>query len=150
MLVDGITGLAVEMIGNASLRSRIPHMDAATCRQTAHDLEHSESKRESPAQIVANEQAWSKASFGLVSRLGGLLMRKAETRRQAEFTTRSLETARRTRQLMLRIGSRAIELETGRPVTNAAVLVPAVLSALPLDPETRIPMTTVPSGEVIP
>ena len=150
VLVDGITGLAVEMIGTASLRSRIPHLDAATSRQLAQDLERAESERESPGQIVKNERAWSNASFGLVSRLGGLLLRKAESRRHADFNTRALETARRTRQLMLRIGARAVELDTGRPVTNAAVLVPAVLSALPLDPETRIPMTAIPAGDVIP
>jgi hypothetical protein len=144
LLIDGINALAIETIGTASLRTQVPQLDAAFCRSAAQELERGETRREDPARILRTEKDWSAASFGLVSRMGGFFLRKAEAQRHEQFLGRYQETTRRTRRLMLLLGARAIELETGQPVTNVPGLVPAVLKAVPLDPETKEPMTEMP------
>jgi hypothetical protein len=47
---------------------------------------------------------------------------------------------RRTRQLALQLAARALELERGTPVKSADEVVPSVLKAVPLDPETGKPL----------
>ena len=109
LLSDGINALAVETIGTASLRAQAPYLNAEFCRKTAQELERAEARREQPERILRTEKAWSAASFGLVSRLGGLFLRQAEAQRHAEFTKRYQETTRRTHQLMLLLAARAAE-----------------------------------------
>lgn len=144
ILSDGINALVVETIGTASLRAQVPHLEAEFCRNAAQELERSEARREQPERILKTEKDWSAASFGLISRMGGLLLRNAEAHRHAEFTRRYQETTRRTRRLMLILGARAVELETGRRVTSPSDLVPGVLKSVPLDPEKGTPMTEIP------
>jgi len=141
---DGVNALAVETIGMASLRGQIPHLDAAFCRAAAQSLEQVEARREQPERILKTEKDWSAASFGLVSRLGGMFRRKLDVQRNAEFTLRYRETTRRTRRLMLILAGHAVELQTGKPVTNPSDLVPGVLRSVPLDPDKNTPMTEVP------
>jgi len=144
LLSDGINALAVETIGTASLRAQVPYLDAEFCRNAAQELERSEARRERPERILKTEKDWSAASFGLVGRVGGLLLRKPNAQRHAEFTGRYHETTRRTRRLMLILGARAVELETGQRVMSPSGLVPGVLKSVPLDPEKSTPMTEIP------
>lgn len=146
LLVDGLTALAIETVGAASLRSQVPQLDAATCRSLAQELAQHEQRREPPERILATEKAWSAASFGLVSRLGGLVLRKAETQRHAQFVSRYHDTTRNTRRLILALAARAVELETGTTVTHSSALVPAVLQSIPADPTTGNPITEIPGG----
>jgi len=146
ILSDGINALAVETIGAASLRAQVPYLDAEFCRNAAQELERYEARREQPERILKTEKDWSAASFGLISRMGGLFLRKAEAHRHAEFTRRYQETTRRTRRLMLILGARAVELETGRRVMSPSDLVPGVLKSVPLDPDNSAPMTEIPVG----
>ena len=144
LLSDGINALAVETIGAASLRAQVPYLDAGFCRSAGQELERSEARREQPGRILKTEKDWSAASFGLVSQVGGLFLRKAEAQRRAGFTGRYQETIRRTRRLMLIMAARAVELETGQRVLSPSGLVPGVLKSVPLDPETNTPMTDIP------
>jgi hypothetical protein len=144
LLLDGINAITIETVGTATLRSQVPHLDAAFCRSASQELERFEARREQPERILQTEKAWSTASFGLVSRVGGLLLRKSEARRHADFTGRYQEAIRRTRRLMLILASRAVELETGKKVANPSDLVPGVLKSVPLDPEKKTPMKEIP------
>lgn len=141
LLVDGITALTIETIGAASLRAQLAHLDAAFCRSTAQELERAEARRAAPEEILNTEKSWSHASFGLVSRVGGFLTRRADRQRAADFTKRSHDTTRRTRRLIVALATRAMELETGKPVAALTELVPGVLRAVPLDPASRLPLT---------
>lgn len=141
LLVDGITALTVETIGAASLRAQLPHLDAGFCRNAAQELERAEGRRAAPEDILKTEKAWSHASFGLVSRIGGFLTRRADQQRAADFTKRSHDTTRRTRRLIVALATRAMELESGKPVAALTELVPGVLRAVPLDPASRQPLT---------
>ena len=146
LLSDGVNALAVETIGTASLRAQVPLQAADFCRGAAQELERAEARREAPERIVQTEKAWSAASFGLVSRVGGLLLRKAEVQRHEQFTERYQQTVRRTRRLILVLAARAVELETGQRVTVPSDLVPGVLKSVPLDPAKNRPMTEIPVG----
>ncbi len=103
-------------------------------------------QHEAPERILQTEQAWSAASFGLVSRVGGLLLRKAEVQRHEQFTERYQQTVRRTRRLILVLAARAVELETGQRVTVPSDLVPGVLKSVPLNPAKNRPMTEITVG----
>lgn len=144
ILSDGINALAVETIGTASLRAQVPYLDAEFCRSAAQELERYEARREQPERILKTEKDWSAASYDLISRMGGLFLRKADAYRHAEFTRRYQETTRRTRRLMLILEARAVELETGRRVMSSSDLVPGVLKSVPVDPDNSAPMTEIP------
>jgi hypothetical protein len=140
ILVDGINALVVETIGVGSLRAQLPHLDAAFCRDAARELERAETRRERPERILECEKEWAAASFGIVSRFGGFLLRRTEAKRQQEFAVRYHDTVRRTRRLMVALAARAVELEMGRRVTDTAELVPGILRTVPLDPERATPL----------
>lgn len=144
LLVDGLNALAIETIGMASLRGLVPNLDAATSRSIARELEQNEASRETPARMFQTEKAWSAASFGLVSRVGGLFAGKADQQRQASFLKRYHEAVRRTRRLTLSLAARAFALETGKAAATPADLVPGLLKSVPIDPETGAPMTELP------
>jgi hypothetical protein len=141
LLSDGVNALTIETLGIATLRAHMPSLDAESCRSAAQELERSEPLREPPERTFKTQKDWSTASFGLAGRAASLLLRQAEAKGHAEFLRRNEEVVRRTRRLILSLAARAIELETGQPVSRPSDLVPAVLKAVPLDPETRTPMT---------
>lgn len=145
ILVDGITGLALEAIGGASLQSMLPQLDGAFCREAALTLEKFQSTRAQPAMIIATEQAWSRRQFGLVDVFGGWLGREAHKKRFAEFSKKANEAAERTQRLMLRLAARAYELDEKRPPANAADLVPKFLKTVPLDLQTGKAVQEIPS-----
>lgn len=136
ILLDGITGLAIEMIGASSLQALLPQLDAAFCREAARALEELQASREQPETILATERAWSARRFGLVDSLGGLLGREANAKRFTQFVQRARATNARTQRLMLQLAARAYELEEKQSPAKAADLVPKYLKTAPLDPET--------------
>ncbi len=144
LIIDGLTGLAVETIGAGMLRGQVPGLDATACRNAARELEQLEARRESSERILKTEKTWSGASYGLISRIGDRFFQKTYADRYAKFNDRYQETIKRTRRLMLLLASRAIELETHKRPANTADLVPGVLKAVPLDPVSNEPMTDIP------
>jgi hypothetical protein len=144
VLVDSLTGLAVETFGMAGVRGLLPGVGAAFCRSAARELETLDANRDTPEQVLKAEKAWSQASFGLIQRAGGLLGRSALAQREADFVQRHHKAVRRTRQLTLLLAARALELERGSPVSKPQDLVPDVLTGIPTDPETGRVMTEIP------
>jgi hypothetical protein len=143
ILSDGISAITIETLGAGTLRLQITHLDAKTCRAAAQELERSESRREGPEQTLKTEKDWSIANLGLAGRIAGFYLRKAVAKRDAEFIHRQQEVVRRTRRLIIALAARAVELNTGHPVSSPSDLVPAVLKAVPLDPETRSPINAI-------
>jgi len=144
VLVDGITSIAVESIGTASLRAMSPALSAQECRAMAKTLAVAEVNRDSPENILLNQRRWSAASFGLVSKVGGILLRNASAKRHSEFTTRYHESTKRTRRLILLLAARTFELETGQRPSRPSDLVPDFLPTVPTDPDTGSPMSALP------
>ncbi len=136
LLVDGITALAIEMIGAASLQGNLPHYDVAFCQEAARALEEIDFRRETPETVIATEKAWSSKRFGLIDRIGGFVGKNANAERYAKFIERSHDTRIRTQRLMLRLSARAYELENQKLPANVSDLVPAFLKAIPRDLKT--------------
>ena len=135
--VDAVNSLAVETLGVGMLRPKVRLLDAPSSRWAARELEALEERREPPEAILEREKAWSHASFGLVSRIGGLLRRSAEASRRTRLLEKYHETARRTRHLILALGAHAYEREKGRSAARPDELVPDILKAVPVDPVGR-------------
>ncbi|KAF0172981.1 MAG: Uncharacterized protein FD161_3886 [Limisphaerales bacterium] len=145
ILVDGITGLALEVIGGASLQSLLPQLDAAFCRESAVTLEKLLAARAQPEAIITTEQAWSRRQFGLVDVIGGWLGREGHARRFAEFSKKANDATARTQRLMLRLAARAYELDEKRPPATVAELVPKYLKTVPLDLQTGKAVQEIPA-----
>ncbi len=144
LLPDAVTGLALETLGAASMRGDLPMMDAKACRDFAKELETAEQRREPSSCIWDTEKRWAASTFGMSGRLVRLVLRVDDAKRRAELTKRSDQVIRRTRRLTLILAARAFELETGKPPAKPADLVPAYLSAVPVDPVAGAPFTEVP------
>ena len=142
--LEALSGLAIEKVATASLRSMVPMLDASTCRGLAQDLERAEESRENAESILKTEERWSRATFGLVAKAGELFGKRGETLRRKDFLTRYRETERSTRRLILMLAARSKFLETGREVVNPSEVVPGVLKAVPTDPDTGAPFTELP------
>jgi hypothetical protein len=145
ILIDGITSLALETIGSASLQAMLPQLDAAFCHEAARTLEELDSRREMPETIIATERTWSAQRFGLIDRIGGFIAREAKAKRHAQFIERSHQTHDRTQRLMLRLAARACELENQHPPAKVSELVPIYLKAIPRDSETGKEIQELPS-----
>lgn len=145
-VLEAFSGMAIEKVAAASLRSMIPLLDAGTCRSLAQELERAEEGRETSSRIQETEAAWSRATFGLVARVGAYLQRRSEARRRADFETRYQDVQRSTRRLLLALAARSVALPTGRSVGSPSELVPQVLKAVPVDPKTGAPFDDLPQA----
>jgi hypothetical protein len=135
IMVDGISGVTLETVGVASLQSRMAQLTAPACKEAAQTLEELETRRSSAEDVIENERRWSARSYGLIDRLGSILMRQALAKRRATFTTRYREIWKRTQRLEVRLASRACELESGRWPANPGELIPQYLKRLPVNPD---------------
>jgi hypothetical protein len=145
VLVDGLTGLTIELIGVSSLRTRTGHLTAPACRHLAQALEASEARREPAERILGNQTQWSDATFGLISKIGSFMSRGGTEERYRDFNSRYADAVRRTRRLTLALAARAFQLETGRAPARPADLVPGILKAVPIDPATGSPIPDIPT-----
>ena len=142
--LEALSGMAVEKVATASLRSMIPMLDASTCRSLAQELERAEESRETADRILEIERNWSLAAFGLVAKVGERVGRGSEAQARKQFLTRYRETERDTRRLILALAARSVSLSTGQTVGGPSDLAPGVLKAVPMDPETGEPFTELP------
>jgi hypothetical protein len=133
---DVATGLLFEVVGASTLNALVPQLDSATCTRAAASLARLEHARASADQVDRNDRAWRAIRFGLVGKIGDLLLRRANEARRGEVRRRWDEAALRSRRLALRLAARAFTIETGKPPTRPAELVPAYLPAVPVDPGT--------------
>ena len=145
--LEALSGMAVEKVATASLRSMIPMLDASTCRSLAQELERAEETRESADRILETERNWSRAAFGLIAKVGEMFGKGPEVQARKQFLTRYRETERDTRRLILALAARSVYLTTGQAVGGPSDLVPGVLKAVPVDPETGVPFTALPGTQ---
>lgn len=144
--LEALSGMAVERVGATSLRAMVPMLDADTCRGLARDLEKAEEARERPDRILETERNWSLATFGLIAKGGEFLGRRSEVKARETFLTRYHDTEKATRRLILALAARSEFLRTGREATQPSELVPGILKAIPVDPNTGAPFTDLPTG----
>jgi hypothetical protein len=135
VLIDALVGLAIENIGAAGLQKIVGRLDAKSCREAAATLEALDAQRQSWANILQQEHAWSQRAFpGIKYRWGELVMSSSSKKAEQQAGQKFNGQEKKTRQLLVDLAARAYELENGHRPTSVADLVPVYLKAVPQDP----------------
>jgi hypothetical protein len=136
LLIDSLVSIAIEAIGTARLEKLALTLNANQCRQAAAVLESCEAGREPMPTIVARERAWSRRVHGFKWQIARLVMFKSLRQTEQGVAAKVTSFQTRERVLLIRLASRAYELETGRPAKSVADLVPTYLKVIPQNPIT--------------
>jgi hypothetical protein len=142
LVVDTLTGTKIEETGTAGLEKLLPALDARECREAVAVLESCDAQREPMATVLARENAWMRRSLGVIKWPIARVM-YFRSLRQFDRDVAAKVNARQIREhvLLIKLASRAYELETGRPPKNPAELVPTYLKAIPRNPTTGTDMS---------
>jgi hypothetical protein len=136
LLIDSLVSIAIEAIGTARLEKLALTLNAKQCRQAVAVLESCEAGREPMPTIVARERAWSRRVHGFKWQIARLVMFKSLRQTEQGVAAKVTSFQTRERVLLIRLASRAYELETGRPAKSVADLVPTYLKVIPQNPIT--------------
>ena len=137
VIIDQLVGTAIEAIGTSHLQKLVDKLNSKSCRDAATTLETLDRQRQTWAEVMQQERAWSYRSYtGLRYGLMRLVMhnslnkslQKAEQRLNAQQT--------KINQLIIDLAARAYELDKGHRPASLADLVPDYLKAIPQDPLT--------------
>jgi hypothetical protein len=137
VLIDAMVGVAIENLGLAGLQNMTGRLDAKTCRDSAATLEMLDAQRQTWADILRQEHAWSRQTFpGIKYRLSELVMFSSLKKARQKAGEKFQEQVTQTRQLTIDLAARAYELDKGRRPASPTDLVPDYLKAIPQDPVT--------------
>ncbi len=135
-MIDALVGLACEAVGLGPLQKLLPNLTAKDCREAIQVLETLEANRETYDQVLKNEKAWARRSFGWREKLGGLLAYRTLKKSRQSLQTRMNERELQSRTLLVDLAVRAYELEKGARPKTLNALVPDYLQRIPQDPMT--------------
>jgi hypothetical protein len=143
ILIDELVGIAIEARGTSSLQKLVGKLDAESCRETAATLEILDSQRQTWADILQQENAWSRRTFSSPRYRLAELMASGSAKKDAQngVEWKFEKQQANTRQLMIALAARAYELGKGHPPASVADLVPDYLKAIPQDPVTGTNLT---------
>ncbi len=134
LLVDYLTGAAVEDIGNESLYQVLPQLNADDCRETVAALAEIERRREPVEDALYRERVCSENLIGWTGHFLDLPTRLASAdHRRLMLGLRDRQQAK-TRLLIAELALRACQLERGTLPDQLEPLVPEFLAELPIDP----------------
>ena len=137
VLTDQLFGTATEAIGTRALAAIAGPLDAATCRETAATLEKLDAQRQTWAEVMQQEHAWSVRTFNSLAEKVSRQLTARATEKAFEKPAQNFTAQQsKTRELMVQLAARAYALENGHPPANIAALVPIYLHAVPQDPLT--------------
>jgi hypothetical protein len=136
-MLDGMIGVAIESSGLKPLQNISSRLDARTCRETVTTLETLGAQKPSWADLVQQDNAWSRRTFpGIKYQLGKLIMFSTARQVRQKAGEKFEECERETRQLTIDLAARAYELDKGHRPASPADLVPDFLKTVPQDPFT--------------
>ena len=142
LLIDQLVGIAIEANGRLPLGKNVDLLDAKTCRETAVAMEALDARRQTWPEVVQQEQVWSRRTFpGLRDRFAAMLMANSLKKNFDQAGQKFAAQQLKTRQLIVRLATRAYELDKGKPPANLSDLVPEYLKAVPQDPLTGMDVT---------
>jgi hypothetical protein len=141
VLIDEMTGISIQSLGLGQLGKIVDNLDAKSCRETVTTLAILDAQRQSWADVLQQQNAWSRRSFsglqGRAIRLYGNLVYYRMRQRTYQRAINTMESTQNTEgKLLIDLAARAYELEKGKPPTGVADLVPDYLKAVPQDPFT--------------
>lgn len=141
ILVDEMLGVAIGSLGVEQLQKIAGTLDAKSCRDTIQTLETLNIHRQSWADVIQQENAWSRRSFpDLRGQTIRLYYKLVYYRTRERNYQRAIDTIKSTQkkesQLLIDLAARAYELDKGHPPASVADLVPEYLKTAPQDPVT--------------
>ena len=137
VVMDQLVGTAIEMIGISQLTNLVDHLDAKACRETAASLEAFDAQRQTWAEVLQQEQAWSRRTFSGPRYALARMMTGGSVKKALEGAgQKNKEQLRKSRQLLIELAARTYELEKGNRPSSLSDLVPDYLKAIPQDPVT--------------
>ena len=111
LMIDMLVGVACESLGCQGLQALAEQLKPAECREAARQLDQIESKAQSAPEIAAQEQDWSRQTFGWRARLATLVMGR-NLQQVAQKTLGKLQAQQRTERLLkLELEKRGSELD---------------------------------------
>lgn len=144
LLIDEMLGIAVLSLGELQLQGIVTNLDAATCRQSAATLEMLATNRQTWAETMQQEEAWSRRVFGW-RRDWSKLTHYSERQGNLQHALDTIKADEQVEgRLMIALAARAYELDKDKPPVSAADLVPDYLKSIPQDPETGADMVLSP------
>ena len=136
-MLDGMVGTAIESSGLKPLQNISSRIDARTGRETVMALETLGSQKPSWAELIQQDNAWSRRTFpGIKYPLSKLVMFSSIKQARQKAGQKFEEHEKETRQMTINLAVRTYELEKGHRPARPAELVPDYLKAIPQDPFT--------------
>ena len=136
LIIDSLVGIALQAIGLAPLEKLVSTLDARQCRELAAALESADSQQDSIEDLLEQENAWVRRTYGLKGRFIQLVQYKSLKQTQQKWGQKVITQQVRTRVLTIQLAARAYELDKGERPRSLADLVPSYLKAIPQDPVT--------------
>jgi len=137
LLIDYLTGVMIERMGDQSLYEVLPQLNADECRDMIAALAGMERRREPIEDVLRRERICSENLFGWFGHFHDLAIRLASTdHRRRMFGVRDRQQAT-TRLLIAELALHAYQLEHGALPDQLDQLTPEFLTELPVDPFDR-------------
>ena len=139
LLAEKILGFIIENMGMTGLENVVGQLNAPSCRSTVNTLEKVDASSNPAEEYIKRDRQWARNAPSWKDRIQAVWMSKSLFPYRAadeKFTAKLMATDQRRRLLMLKLASRAYELENGKRPSRAEDLVPSLLRAVPKDPET--------------
>jgi hypothetical protein len=143
-LIDEMLGIAIESLGLEQLQKIAGNLDGKSCRDTIQTLETLDTQRQSWADVLRQEDAWSRRTFGLRGQILRWIYHPVRDRNYQRAIDTIKSTQKKEGQLLIDLAVHAYELDKGHRPTNLADLVPDYLKAVPQDPFTGTNMSYTP------
>jgi hypothetical protein len=140
-VIDGMVGIAIESFGLKPLQNISGQLDARTCHETAATLETPGAPRPAWADLMRQDNAWSRRTYGWRGQWLKWIQHFGRTQNLQRAMDKIKSTQHDENQLLIDLAARAYELEKGRRPASPADLVPDYLKAIPQDPFTGTNMT---------
>ena len=139
ILIDQLVGTAGEAIGTRSLAKIAETLDAQSCREIAGTLETLDAQRQTWAEVMQQEHAWSLRTFNtLKDKISRQLVAKATEATYQKPAQNFAGQQTKTQQLIVQFAARAYELDKGHRPANLAELTPDYIKSIPQDPSTKM------------
>lgn len=131
LIINSLVSIAMESMGIVRIEATLTNLSAKQCRELVSALESAESRRVPAAAILAQEHQWVRRTFGLKGQIQLLFTIKNTRRTERSWMSRVAAQQVRTQTLLVKLASRAYELEKGKAPPQPADLVPEYLKGLP-------------------
>ena len=141
VIIDSLVGISIQAIGLTPLEKLKPSLDAKQCREVAVALEDIDSRREPINEVLQQEKAWVRATYGWKTTFLQIIsFRQIHASRQ-KYLNRMANIQKQTETASLDFAARGYELEHAEKAKSAKNLTPGYLKAIPKDTTTGKSLT---------